>query len=55
MKRVNYEQYLMHIGFGHYLYKHTHTDTEHTTEVINLNNSIVAKIVRGEETEYYIS
>ena len=49
MIKVTYEDYIRHIGFGHYIFKHS----GNTTQLIGLNG-IVAQIVRGAKTEYFV-
>ena len=54
MTPVTYEQYIHHIGFAAYVYQHSYTPDSHTTDVFTLNGRRVAKIVRSEETQYFI-
>jgi len=53
MTQVTYEEYLYHLGFAHYLYKHSYSPRQHITDVYGLNG-IVAKIVRDDETKYFL-
>lgn len=56
MLEVTYNKYLYTLGFGVYTYRHQYGFTNHTTEVINLNGTIIAKVVRFSdgETKYFI-
>lgn len=57
MIQVPYEEYLYKLGFGAYVYRHQYGFTNHSTDVINLNGTIIAKVVRpvdGSETIYFV-
>lgn len=57
MTQVPYEKYLYTLGFGTYTYRHQYGFTNHSTDVIKLNGTIIAKVVRpnnGGETKYFV-
>lgn len=53
MRQVTYEQYIQHIGYAVYKYRHSYSFKQHTTDLYG-PDGIVAKVVRGLETRYYI-